>query len=72
MSANSYADLLERVFSAYEDRHTLTVIEELATGCRTQLAGQTPPGTRLEMLERLLGGRCQTAVCGRPLMLQPR
>lgn len=57
MSADSCADLLERLFSAYEDRHTPAVIEELATECRTQVAGQTPPGARLEMLERLLRQR---------------
>lgn len=32
MSAESYPDLLERLFAAFEDRHTLAVIEEVADG----------------------------------------
>ena len=42
MSADSYADLLERLFAAYESRHSLATIEDVVTQCRTELAGQAP------------------------------
>ncbi len=57
MSADSYADTLERLFAAFEDRHTFAVIAEVTDECRTQLAGQTPPGAFLELLERLVHQR---------------
>lgn len=57
MSADSYADLLERLFANYEERHTYAAIENITTECRTQLAGQTAPGAHLEMLERLVRQR---------------
>lgn len=47
MSADSYADLLERLFGAYEDRHTIPVIENVVSESRAQLAGQTPPDAHL-------------------------
>lgn len=53
MSADSYADTLERLFAIYKHRHTFAVIEDVATQCRQQLAGQTPPGALLELLDRL-------------------
>jgi hypothetical protein len=53
MSADSYADLLERLFATYEGRHSLAAIEHITTQCRTELAGQTPPGALFELLERL-------------------
>lgn len=53
MSADSYADLVERLFEAFEDRHTLSVIEDVAGRCRTELAGQTPSGAQPELVERL-------------------
>ncbi len=53
MSADSYADLLERLFATYEDRHSLAAIEAVTAQCRTELAGQTPPGAQFELLERL-------------------
>ncbi len=53
MSADSYADLLERLFATYEARHGFVAIENVATQCRTELAGQTSPGAHLELLERL-------------------
>jgi hypothetical protein len=53
MSAESYVDLLERLFATYEDRHELAVIEQVTNQCRTELAGQTPPGAHWELLERL-------------------
>ncbi len=53
VNTDSYADLLERLFAVYEDRHTFAVIEDVATECRAQLAGQTPPGAHAELLERL-------------------
>lgn len=53
MSADSYADLLERLFAAFEDQHTLPVIEDVAGRCRTELAGQAPHGAQFELLERL-------------------
>jgi hypothetical protein len=67
VGADSYADLLEGLFAAYEDRHTLAVIENVATECRTQLAGQTPPGARLEMLERLVRHRLDDLPPSRPV-----
>jgi hypothetical protein len=57
MSADSYADLMERLFAAYETRHSLTTIEDVVTQCRTDLTGQTPPGARFELLERLVRRR---------------
>jgi len=53
VSADSYADSLERLFAAYEDRHTFAVIENVVTECRTQLSGQPPPGALPELLDRL-------------------
>ena len=53
VSADSYPDLLERLFAAFEDRHSLAVIEAVATQSRDELAGQTRPGAQFEMLERL-------------------
>ena len=53
MSAESYADLLERLFAAYETRHSLAAIELVTAQCRKDLNGQTPPGAHLELLERL-------------------
>jgi len=66
VSADSYADALERLFAAYEDRHTFAVIEKVATECRTQLAGQTPPGALLELLERLARQRLHDLPPTRP------
>lgn len=57
MAADSYADLLERLFVAFDDRHTMTVIEEMARRCRDELAGQTAPGAQFELLERLVRQR---------------
>jgi len=57
MSADSYADLLERLFAAYETRHSLATIEDVVAQCRTDLTGQTPPGARFELLERLVWQR---------------
>jgi hypothetical protein len=39
MSADSYADLLERLFASYEGRHSLATIEQITKQCRTELAG---------------------------------
>ncbi len=66
MSADSYADTLERLFAAYEDRYTIAVIEDVVTECRTQLAGQTPPGAYLELLERLARQRLDDLSPTRP------
>ena len=53
VSADSYADALERLFADYEDRHTFAVIQNVVVECRTQLAGQTPPSALPELLDRL-------------------
>lgn len=53
MSADSDGDLLERLFAVYEGRHSIAAIEHITAQCRTELAGQTPPGAQLELLERL-------------------
>ena len=66
MAAYSYADILERLFAVYEDRHTITAIEDVATECRTQLAGQTPPGAYPELLERLARQRLDDLPRTRP------
>lgn len=66
VTADSYADTLERLFAAFEDRHTLAVIEGVATHCRAQLAGQTPPGAHLELLERLARQRLDDLAPTRP------
>jgi hypothetical protein len=57
MSADSYAELLEPLFAAFEDRHHLAVSEAVATGSRVELVGQTPPGAQFELLERFAGQR---------------
>jgi hypothetical protein len=59
VSADSYADLLERLFATFEDRHSLAVIESVTSGCRAELTGQTPPAARLELLERLARQRLE-------------
>jgi len=66
VSADSYADTLERLFAAYEDRHTFAVIEDVATQCRTQLTGQSPPGAYPELLERLARQRLDDLPPTRP------
>lgn len=66
MSADSYADTLERLFVTYEDRHTFAVIEDVATQCRKQLAGQTPSGALLELLDRLARQRLDDLPPTRP------
>lgn len=66
VSADSYADTLERLFAAYEGRHTIVVIEDIVTECRMQLAGQTPPGAQLELLERLARQRLDDLPPTRP------
>ena len=53
MGADSYADLLERLFAAFETVHTFTVIEEVAARCKDDLAGQTSHNAQLELIERL-------------------
>lgn len=53
MAADDYPDLLERLFAAFEDRHTFAVIKDVTARCRSDLAGQTPAGARFELLERL-------------------
>ena len=52
MSVKSYADLLQSLFGDYEHRHSLTVIEHVATQCRHQLAGHTPEDSFMELLEQ--------------------
>ncbi|MEO9138217.1 MAG: hypothetical protein ABI345_04045 [Jatrophihabitans sp.] len=68
MSTDSYADLLERLFAAYEDRHTFAVIENVSIECRSDLAGQTAPGAHQELLERLVRQRLDDL----PSTLPPR
>lgn len=53
MAADSFPDLLERLFAAFEQRHTLAVIENVTRQCDSELNGQTPPGAQPELLERL-------------------
>ncbi len=53
MAADSYPDLLERLFAAFEKIHTFAAIEDVAAQCQRDLAGQTSPGAQLELLERL-------------------
>jgi hypothetical protein len=57
VAADSYPDLLERLFAAFEDRHTIAVIEDVARQCRDELTGQTAPGAQFELLERLVRQR---------------
>jgi len=66
VSADSYADLLEGLFGDYEDRHTIAVIEKVVSQSRAQLAGQTPPGAQLELLDRLARQRLQDLPPTRP------
>jgi hypothetical protein len=53
MSADSYADLLERLSATYNDRHSHATIGHIANQCRSDLVGQTSTGTGFELLERL-------------------
>ena len=57
MGADSYADMLERLFADYEHKHPLPVIKTVAAAGRDDLAGQTTPGAELELLERLVRQR---------------
>jgi hypothetical protein len=57
MAAESYPDLLERLFAAFEDRHTIAAIDGVRRRCRDELTGQTVPGSELELLERLVRQR---------------
>lgn len=66
VSADSYADLLETLFHAYEPRHTLSVIEEVVARARAELTGQTPLGARLELLDRLARRRLDDMPPTRP------
>ena len=53
MGADSYPDLLERLFAEFEDRQPLAVIETVVNQCHHELDGQTPAGAHFELLERL-------------------
>lgn len=53
MGADSYTDLLERLFASFEDCHTFAVIENVTAQCQHDLAGQTRPAAHIELLERL-------------------
>lgn len=66
VSADSYADLLERLFGDYEGRHSIPVIEKVVSESRAQLAGQSPPGAQLELLDRLARQRLQDLPPTRP------
>jgi hypothetical protein len=55
--ADSYADMLERLFVEFESGLSLIVIEQVARQCRDDLRGQTPDGSGLELLERLIRQR---------------
>ncbi|MEO7125368.1 MAG: hypothetical protein ABI382_11805 [Nakamurella sp.] len=60
MSAESYPDVLERLFAEFGDRYSLATITEVARGCAEDLRGQVPDSARLEMLERLARQRLST------------
>lgn len=66
VAADSYPDLLERLFAAFEDRHALPVIEDVAARCRSELTGQTPAGAHFELLERLIRQRLTDMAPTRP------
>lgn len=53
MPADSFADMLERLFAEYELRHSLMVIRAVVTRCQDELAGQPSPAAELELLDRL-------------------
>lgn len=53
MAKESLADVLERLFAAYEHKHRLPVIEEVVACSREELAGQGAGEASLERLERL-------------------
>lgn len=53
MGADSYADLVERLFVDFEHQWALADIERTVMGCRKDLDGQVPAASALEMLERL-------------------
>ncbi len=66
MAADSYADLIERLFVSFEHRHTFSVIETIATQCQVELAGQTSLGAEYELLERLARHRLAELAPTRP------
>ena len=53
MAADSYVDMLKKLFAGYERKHSLAFIAEVAAGSREDLAGQARPGAELEMTDRL-------------------
>lgn len=53
MSDESYADVVERLFRGFEDRHSLSVIADVVAACRHELDGQTPMPARAELIYRL-------------------
>ena len=67
MSADSYADLLERLFGDFEHRHTIAVIKNVVSASRAQLVGQCPPGAQLELLDRLARQRLNDLPPTRPI-----
>lgn len=66
MTADPYIDLLERLFLQYEQVHSLRDIRDVFYRCRADLAGQIPPGSELELLERLSRHRLETFPRGKP------
>lgn len=59
VAADSYADMLERLFVEFESRVSLTVIQKVARQCRDDLRGQTPQEATPELLERLIRQRLE-------------
>lgn len=53
MTDDSYADVVERLFRDFEDRHPLWMISDVVAGCRSELDAQTAAPARSEMIERL-------------------
>lgn len=53
MGSDSYPDLLERLFIAFEETHTFNVIQDVSAQCRRDLTGETTQGGYLELIERL-------------------
>jgi hypothetical protein len=54
---DTYADVLERLFIAYESRHALTTIAGVTAQGRADLEGQVPAQAQPELLERLVRAR---------------
>jgi hypothetical protein len=63
LHADSYADMVEKLFSEYETKLSLCAIVDIVQRCRHDLAG-SPAGALPELTERLARQRIEAMVSG--------